>query len=213
MNKINCGFDLDCVLNNLTEVWTQELNKKYHLHVKYEDIKEWDMSKAFKTLTKKQIYKPLIKRKIWKHIRPTDGSQECLKLLKESGCKVYIITATHYKNVKWKVNWLKKYFPFMSWDDVIIVKDKSLINVDVLVDDYEANLINGTYKKLLFNQPWNENFNEKSNNIIRVHSFDDISKNILSMTKCKDETDFDCFKCEYVYDDHGYPCCSKNYAI
>ena len=46
--------DADGVLEDLTQVWIELLNETYGRNVKYEDVVEWDMCKAYPGLTREQ---------------------------------------------------------------------------------------------------------------------------------------------------------------
>ena len=41
-----------------------------------------------------------------------------------------------------------------------------MIGVDILIDDYEMNLINGSYFGILMDYPWNRNFDDASDDKI-----------------------------------------------
>ena len=42
-----------------------------------------------------------------------------------------------------------------------------MAGIDILIDDYEKNLIDGKYQKILFSYPWNKNFNNSEYGIYR----------------------------------------------
>ena len=69
-------IDIDCVCNNLVEEWILYLNNKYNLNVKYEDITNYDITLAFPTLTKKQIFEPLISQCLVDKYKPIKDSQK-----------------------------------------------------------------------------------------------------------------------------------------
>ena len=69
---------------------------------------------------------------------------------------------------------LFKWFPFLSWDQVIITFRKQLIKGDVLIDDGVHNLEGGDYKKILMTAPHNRNYDAEAHGMIRVHNWDEI---------------------------------------
>lgn len=174
---------MDDVLNNLVCIWNITLNKVHKIDVKYSDIDSWNISKPYHMLTTEQIYEPLMNKRLWNRTKPVKGSQDVLKQLVDDGHKVYIATATHYKNVEWKIDWLKRYFPFIDTKNVIVIGEKQLLNIDLLCDDAVHNLVGGSYRKLLMSRPWNEDFDEIKHGIIRVHDFDDIEREINKIAK------------------------------
>ena len=91
------------------------------------------------------------------------------------GHEVYIVTATEPEHVEEKMNGLLfRYFPFLSWNQVIITGRKQLIRGDVLIDDGIHNLEGGEYKKILFTAPHNRYYDAEGNGMIRVSSWDEI---------------------------------------
>ena len=74
-----------------------------------------------------------------------------------------------------------KYFPFLSWENVIITSNKEMIKGDVLIDDGIHNLLNADYKKILMTAPYNRAFPAEENGMIRVSSWSEIYKVISEM--------------------------------
>ncbi len=48
--------DADGVLENLSEAWVEYLNDRYGTSVKYDEVRDWDMTKAFPSLSREQVY-------------------------------------------------------------------------------------------------------------------------------------------------------------
>lgn len=179
MNKLKIGCDIDNIINNLTKLWNEELNEKYNIqpNVKLEDIKEWNMSKAFPTLTIEQIIEPLVDDKLWHKLQPIKDSQKYLKLLNDN-YELYLITSTDYRNISAKMKWLNNFFPFIDWEQIIVIKKKQMIYVDVLIDDAIHNLVDGDYIKICLDYPWNRNIKDKEHEINRVFDWQGIYSEI-----------------------------------
>lgn len=182
---------MDDTLENLSEVWIKRLNKKYRTKVDPSQIVEWDITKFFPTLTKKQIFSPLKTRKLWKKVRPLPGACEYLKKLKDNGHKIVVVTSSAPETLYKKLNlFLFKYFPYLSEEDVIVTYNKQMINGDILIDDAPHNLIGGNYFKILMTTSHNKNFNDKKANMLRVDNWEEIynvitNLSILSQIKVK----------------------------
>ena len=150
MRKLTVLVDMDDCIEKLSLAWCEYLNYKYSLNVPYEAVNQWDVSKAFPTLTREQVYAPLQENDFWDWVKPIDGAAEALMRLKGDGHNVLIVTASDYQTLRTKMDKvLFKYFPFLTWDDVIITSRKQLIMGDVLVDDGVHNLYGGPYEKIL----------------------------------------------------------------
>lgn len=174
------GIDFDNILSNTTCTYLDLFNKLVSTNYTINDIRDWDMRKVLP-----EKYKYLIEtlwryRELWENIKPLSESQVYVNLLAKEH-EVYIVTATDLQVADYKFSWLWKNYPFLDKDKVIITKYKQLIDLDVLIDDYQGNLIGGKYKGILFTYPWNEDFNAEQNNIIRVRNWTEAYKAIQSI--------------------------------
>ena len=175
MRKLTILVDMDDVLNNLLEVWLNQLNCAYDLMVRYQDIRKWDMRLYFPTLTEKQIYKPLESSYFWLRVGPKPGARKALVDLIEQGHVVKVVTASRPRSVYPKLNnCLFYHYPFLTYKDVIVASDKTMIRGDVLVDDRQDNLIGGEYQGILFAAPHNEDFEAEKHGLIRANEWKDV---------------------------------------
>lgn len=178
--------DIDDTLINLCEVWVNELNRKYHLNVTTDDIKCWDMSVPFSSLTQKQIYKPLIEAKVWKKVKPISDSQYYLKKLVDDGYDVILVTSTDYRNIHYKYKYvINKFYSFINPKNIVICHRKNILNADILVDDYIMNLLGGTYKGILFNSYHNKNIHEDKYGVTRSFGWEDTYNKINAFFNIK----------------------------
>lgn len=74
---------------------------------------------------------------------------------------IYIVSAaTEFPNsLIEKVDWMAKYFPFISWRKIVLCGSKSIIKGDIMIDDHSRNFSEFEGRKLLFHAP--HNYNEK----------------------------------------------------
>lgn len=174
MEHLTILVDMDDTIECLSEAWVDYLNTRYGTTVKHEDITEWNVSKFFPELSKEQVYDVLLEDEFWNFVRPMEGASEYLQRLINDGHKVFIVTSSHYKTMKAKMeNVLFKYFPFLSWDDVIVTSHKNLIKGDVIVDDGPHNLEDGQRYKLLFDAPHNRTYDAGCNGMTRVRNWEE----------------------------------------
>ena len=190
-NKAIICVDMDDTIENLLETWISELNNRYNKSYSMKDITEWDVTKCL-DLNKEQIYEVLHDDTIYDKILPYEDAQYYLeKLNSDDRFQVYIMTNTSYKIFSYKIeNVLFKYFPFLKPNQVICIANKQLVACDVLVDDYDLNLIGGKYDKILINKPYNVNCitkdikegNYESSIIKRAYNWKDIYNYIINKT-------------------------------
>lgn len=167
--------DLDDTMVDLLGPWTANLNKKYFLNVKKDDVGEWDMRAAYPTLQEEQIYTPLLEEELWATVKPIDGAVEYIQKLMQQGHEIVVVTATHYDNVGMKMkNVLLKYFPFIPYENVIVAARKQRISGDILIDDGYHNLIGGKYQGILFDAPYNRNFLCRKYGVRRARSWREV---------------------------------------
>ena len=152
------GIDFDGVMNNMLETWVSWLNGRHGTEVKVTDIKQWELKGAFPTLTEDQLFAPLHSAEFWDQVPVMHEAPEVVDKLLLDGHKIYVVTTTHFDTLSPKLTkCLFKYFPHLTKRDVIVTYDKSLIRVDVLLDDAEHNLANFPGIRVLFDAGYNKN--------------------------------------------------------
>lgn len=179
MNIHTIGVDLDNVLNNLTSSWVQYLNGAYNYNLTIEDMTYYDMVKNYPELTEGRVCAILKDRDFWKHQTPKHHSRKYMKRLHEEGYDLKVITSSNVGTIDVKLRWVLDKFPFLTEKDMIVTHNKQMISgIDVLIDDYEKNLISGNYIKILFDYPYNRNISDQ-HGLIRAtswkHAYDLVS--------------------------------------
>lgn len=175
MRKLTILVDMDDTLENLCETWISFLNKAHGTNVGVDDIKDWDITKAFPTIEKELVFAPLLNENMWRKVEPLPGAIEYLKMLIDDGHKVVIVTASHQNTVAMKLNnVLFKYFPYLSTKDVIVASQKQLICGDIMIDDAPHNLEGGNYRGILITAPHNRTYDAESNGFVRADTWKDI---------------------------------------
>lgn len=114
MKKLTILFDADDTVENLSDCWIAMLNERYGTSVTPEDVHGWDISLAFPTLTKEQVFGVLYDDELWRRITPISGSVEVLQKLYDEGHQLYMVTASSYHTCKTKVERLLELFPFLD---------------------------------------------------------------------------------------------------
>lgn len=179
MRRLVVLVDMDDTITDLLGAWVEILNRKHGTNVLPKDIRQWDIAKSFPSLTKEQVFAPLLCDSLWHYVRPKEGAADALRRLIRDGHKVYVVTTSTYETLHTKMDMvLFHYFPFLSWEDVIITGNKQMIKGDVLIDDGVHNLIGGEYEKLLVDAPHNRSFDAERNGMVRVNNWAEIYNEI-----------------------------------
>lgn len=186
MRKLTILVDMDDTIECLLDAWVGYINDMYGTNVQKDEIKEWDMCKAFPTLAPEDIYGALRKTELWQRVKPMPNAVEYLQRLINDGHNVFIVTASHYESVPIKIREvIEKYFSFIKWEDIIITQHKQLVRGDVLIDDAPHNLIGGSYKGILFTAPHNRSFDESTYGLLRADDWCEVYQYIQDI--CKEE--------------------------
>ena len=176
--------DMDDVLEQLVEGMLRYVNAKYGTAVSPEDIVEWNLAKAFPTLTREMVYSPEYDESFWQTVDPMPGADRILRRLLREGHEIYVVTATEYETLKQKMDdLLFRWFPYLDWSHVIITANKQMIRGDVLIDDGPHNLTGEGIRKILFDRPHNRSFDEKSVGAVRVKDWDEIYAEICRIAE------------------------------
>ena len=180
-NKLTILVDMDDVLENLVECWVAELNLRFGTTVSIEDVTTWNIAEVFPSLTSEQVFSPLYDSCFWGKLSALPEAAKYLKRLIDDGHKIRIVTASYYETLPAKMELLFREYPFLNWNDVIVAHDKKLIKGDILIDDAIHNLEGATYKKILFNRPYNKDYNATGNGMVRVYNWHEVYSEIEKM--------------------------------
>lgn len=177
-------IDMDDTIEDLLGSWVASINTRYGTSVSPEEIVDWEIEKFFPSLTRFQVFEPIFTEDFWDTVKPKKDAVKYVKMLRDEGYQVYICTNTNYKTLKSKMDKaLFRYFDYLTWNDVIVAKNKQMIDADFLVDDAVHNLIGGKYKGILMDAPHNRDFNEKKHDIIRAKTWEEIYNIIKEESK------------------------------
>lgn len=187
MRQLRILVDMDDTIEHLLLAWVDCLNERHGTSVEYKEIREWNLCTAFPTLTKEQVFAPLVEDEFWKTVKPMAYASEVLEWAINEGHEIYIVTASAYETIKSKMeNVLFKYFPFISWKNVIIAHNKQMIRGDIMVDDAPHNLEGGDYVKVLMTANHNRDYNASEHGMTRVNDWYDV-RNCIIAVACEDE--------------------------
>lgn len=180
---------MDDTLENLTEVWVDEINKRNFTDYSAEkNLTQWDITKCL-NLPSDKIYEVLYDLSTYEKIKPLPEAQEYVEKLNNDGrFEIFVATNTYYKVYSHKMEYaLFRYFPFLKSNQLICISNKQMLKCDLLIDDYDKNLVGGEYDKILIDRPYNKhcitddikNLDINSNIIKRAIKWSDIYNYIM----------------------------------
>lgn len=162
------GVDVDSVVADLIPTWLKWYNRDYDDDIQVEEWTEWEVPKRIKC-TREAMSRYIRMPELYDDVYPVEDSWMIINELRDLGHRIVYITSTPIGMEGVKYNWLYKWNYIESKKDYIEAEDKSLINFNVLLDDRYENVKNLSGKKgVLFNRPWNLNYNYR----LRVNNWE-----------------------------------------
>ena len=173
MLKIALDFDetLFPTMERVIEIY----NRRHNANIELESITEYNLYENFAADVADELISLFVDKNVYDNLQPYKGAIRTIKTLVERGCEVYVATSTDVRNLEWKEQLLQKHFPFIPKDNLIRINNKSLLNVDVLIDDRMDNLISIFADRICFNQSWNQDDDaDYAYSIYRIHNWGDV---------------------------------------
>jgi 5'(3')-deoxyribonucleotidase len=159
IERKSVGIDLDSTLNCLDKRWIEEeYNRDYNDNLTREDMVRWDVSTYVKPECGQKIYDYLLKPKFFRNLEIQPHAQKVTKFLSQY-YDLYIVTAYHYKVCEDKAEWLIEHFPHIDSRNIIFCNNKGLLDLDFLIDDGSHNIKAFKGIGLLYDAPWNRDYN------------------------------------------------------
>lgn len=210
MKKLTILVDMDDVLINLLSAWVGALNEKYCTSVNYEDVSDWDLGRYFPMLLEEEIEAVLSVPSFWNHVNPKAGAVAYIEKLKSEGHSIFVVTSSHYTTIYPKMkSVLFRYFPSLTWDDVIVTSHKQMISGDVLIDDGAHNLIGGNYVKILMDMPHNHSFDTEKYGMVRAKDWKEVYDEVCKLSEDMQE----CGECTVCGGDDDVKIAQSPYVI
>ena len=167
--------DVDDVICNLQETVVKLFNERYGSNYTVDDFTEYDIMNVLPEqdgLVMRDMYG---ESGLYNKVKPIHGAQEAIQKLINMGHQVYLVTAAIPKTYGEKVEFIKKYFPFIDESRIVCMKHKWMFKCDVMVEDNPTNLLTSPYYyRICFDQPWNRSINDWAYGIYRCYNWNDV---------------------------------------
>lgn len=184
------GIDIDNCLISTTEAVLQQHYVDTGERLTLDDITSYYIENHVSDEYRDDFHLIFLKKEMWKRAKVIPNCVEVIKRLHGQGHQIYFVTSTEAKNVAKKASFLQRTFPFLNIRKRLITTHcKQMIKCDVLIDDYEENLKNGSYFGILMNYSWNRNFDDASDDkIYRVFDWTQVEPMLEVITKIMAES-------------------------
>ena len=178
------AVDIDNVLNDLASKTLALYNSRTGKNIQMSDVTTYNFHECLPKEDADNIVALFKEKELWDSLEPLPGSQKVLRQLANQGNQIIIATATDPINFEWKCEWIKKHFPFIQTDNIIRIMDKSLLKVDVLIDDHIENLISCFCERICIDYLYNRNASKDYvYDIMRVESWNEIPSIIKNIER------------------------------
>lgn len=178
------GVDIDNVISTTTVSVINYINKRLpDINLQIENIKTYWIEDVIPEGYKWIVDQSFHDSKMWKEVQLVDDCAIFIEKLFNKKNEIYFVTATSGDNVKKKINFLNRSFPFFPKGYIekhfISIKEKQLLNIDFLIDDCLENLTGPrNYISICLDYPWNQTGNDVPN-FVRVKNWEEIYNIIM----------------------------------
>jgi 5'-nucleotidase len=156
------AIDMDEVIADAENRFFEWYEKDYGIKIPVEKLH----GRHFPEIVDEQ-HMPIVKKYPWKEgffkdLAVIKGSQEVISELVKK-YEIFITTAAmEFPNsLVHKLEWLNKYFPYISWQNIVFCGDKSIIHADYMIDDSVRHFKRFSGQGILFTAPHNINVDWK----------------------------------------------------
>ncbi len=160
------GIDWDDVIAPFNDRAIDMANEEYNFDppLTLEDIDTWE-NEGRASVIKKYYYDP----ELYDRQYVPEESKEFIRKLQTKG-NVYIVTATYPEFMTRRVDQIREAFPDFPDENIIMGVHKSIVNVDITLDDGPKNILKSNSKfPVLMRKPWN---NELTG-VLAVNNFEE----------------------------------------
>lgn len=184
---LKIAIDFDSTLFPTLEKVLELYNKRHNTNVELSQITSYNFYDNFESAVADEFLELFVEKSVYDNLQPYKGAVKAVKTLIEQGHEIYIATSTDVRNMEWKEKLLRKHFPFIPKDNLIRIHNKSLLNIDVLVEDNLSNLKSIFADRICFNQSWNiDEDDDYVYSIYRFHHWGEIN-NIINEIERKNK--------------------------
>jgi 5'-nucleotidase len=160
--------DMDGVLadfeGGFLKLWKQAYPHKPYIPVENRNV--FYITDQYPQEWRADIHQIFTQPNFFRNLEPIPGGREALSVMKALGLEVFICTSPleEYRHcVLEKYEWVNEYLGPEWIEKIILTRDKTLVNADILIDDRPElpGVDTPTWEHILFEAAYNDNLPEK----------------------------------------------------
>lgn len=169
------AVDIDDTICNLQEVVVNLFNDRYGSKYTMEDFNEYDVMNVLPTQDAIVMRDMYGESGLYNKVKPLSGVQEVLQKLINMGHQVYLITNAIPSTYSEKIEFVKRYFPYIDDAHIVAMQHKHLFRCDIMIEDrLQTLLAKPYYHRILINRPWNQSNKDYVYDIHRCNNWNDV---------------------------------------
>lgn len=168
-------IDVDDTICNMQHTAINLFNSRYNTTYTINDFHDYDIMNCMPIEHATKMRDIYGEPGFYNIVKPFKGAKEVLQKLINDGHQVYLVTNAIPIIYAEKVEFIKRYFPFIDEAHIVAMKHKHLFRCDIMVEDCMYNLLaKPYYHRICFNQPWNQSTKDYVYDIYRCYNWDDV---------------------------------------
>lgn len=167
--------DIDDTICNMQQTAIAIFNKKYNTSYSMNDFHDYDVKSCMPIGHATKMIEIYGQTGLYDEVKPFKDAHDVLQKLINDGHQVYLVTNAIPKTYGEKVEFVKRYFPFIDDAHIIAMKHKHLFRCDLMIEDNLQNLLaKPYYHRICFDMPWNKNVKDYVYDIHRCYNWKDV---------------------------------------
>lgn len=168
-------IDIDDTICHMQQAAIDLFNERYGTKYTLNDFNDYDVMNCMPVDHAVKMIEIYGERGFYNHVKPIKGAKEALQKLINDGHQVYLVTNAIPGTYGEKVEFIKRYFPFIDKSHIIAMKHKYLLRADIMIEDCLQNLMaKHYYHRICFDQPWNRQVKDWVYNIHRCNNWSNV---------------------------------------
>jgi 5'-nucleotidase len=156
MNKERVLVDMDEVIADPMGAMITWYKEIYGVEINFELAMGGSWIRIFPEEHRNLVTQRLLSPGFFRHLPVMKDSVDVLREMNKRYDLYIVSAAMEFPNsLKDKLEWLLEYFPFLTWQQVILCGDKRPVQGDYMIDDHIKNLKHFKGKAYLFTSPHN----------------------------------------------------------